>query len=153
MGKLIYDLGNSYKHLHYPTFNSTLLFHFIKSPYPSIRPFPIIPLSYLKDTQMFISKVLSQLHNNQMERSDAHIIEREIRNACSIILWGLKRAEYIYTGTFKLSENVKSLIVHLRDILGEHEELWNYRNRPGGLSESTKILRDRLIECEKVIET
>ena len=145
MGKLAYDLGNIYKTPGVLPPNSSVLF-------AALQVTPEEGIAYLEKfgvdldelsenlrvTQDKINAVMAPLSGAQMDRPDAELIKSEyawvadmLRHGCWRTQWivGLARGEDDPALKAMLSDRAESL-------MGEFDQIWHARNRPGGFQDS-----------------
>jgi hypothetical protein len=112
--------------------NASVLFHLLHRSDCEIPP-------ALAETQEYIRAVLAPLSRAQMARPDAALIRDEFTNAARMLQHACARG---------LAASRPDLATQMREILAEHRRLWLARNRPGGLTDSTRVLEQRLHEYE-----
>ncbi len=143
MGKIAYDLGNAHLKTGFTPENGSLFMELLKR-----ADLPKLPESVsdktLKDTRKYILSVIEPLRNAIMNREDASIVCREFLNCSRIMVHACERQLAIFAGDLD-KKKVRNVFANdIRRILGEHRELWIYRNRVGGLNESTKMFEKLL---------
>ena len=152
MGRLVYDLGNTYKQTGVPMANRTILFYLLQSPDSSFSEGPCanLKIDNLRKTQDYIDRVMLPLRKARMERPDARQIADEISNAaamlrhsCSLAIARLQIKDAKISSIPK--DTRKKLAAELKKIIAEHKRLWLLRNREGGLADSAGRL-------EKIVE-
>jgi hexosaminidase len=138
MGKLVYELGNVYKHAPKILHGATQLFR-ILVPVPSepINPTQGMTREHLDDSQSEIERIMESLHRARMDLPDGQLIMDEFRNSAAMMLHACRLGRYHLDPS---TENETDLAADLRNIIAEHQRLWRMRNRIGGLSDSTAHL-------------
>jgi hexosaminidase len=138
MGKLVYDLGNTYLHTGTLLGNSSVLFRMLSSP---ADPLPeTVTEKTLKKTREYIDAVMSPISQARMNRPDASLIVSEYENTRRILHHACHRGTAIRQGTIETAKVKDALAKEIREFMGNHRELWMARNRVGGLQDSTRIL-------------
>ena len=139
MGKLIYDLGNVYKHLKTQS-NSSRLFQILVAQKNNDAPAEVTR-QQLDSSISAIDSIMAALPQARMDCPDANLVSREIANGAAMLRHAAKRGRWLLD---RNSEKVLDLTQDLRQIIGRHEELWLARNRSGGLADSAGQLRKTL---------
>ncbi|MGD0090447.1 MAG: glycoside hydrolase family 20 zincin-like fold domain-containing protein [Planctomycetota bacterium] len=141
MGRLAYDLGNTYLAGKKQVGNSTVLFHILVLMGADLKSLDGVSRAELEAQLAAIDKALSPLGRARMARPDAALIADEFRNAAAMMrqacCYGLACLE-------SRAPRCPELAPELRRIAGEHRRLWLARNRPGGLADSARRLEKRL---------
>lgn len=153
MGKLAYDLGNTYQIPGALIHNSSLLFALYHNTLgdlrgPKARWFSPAGQAIVKDDKQFkaklnttldyISGVMQSLDHTQMAVPDAELIRREFILAAQMSEHGIKRGLFQIGGS---SLNSRDLAAELDAIEREYRDLWLARNRPGGLDDSAARIK------------
>jgi hypothetical protein len=100
----------------------------------------------LRATEKRLRELAEELPATRPAAPDGSLIKRELANNLAMALSGIRY------GLAELGDapySARERRADLAAILGEHEELWLARNRPGGLSTSGKMLRDLISEDAK----
>lgn len=139
MGKLVYDLGNVYKHLKTQS-NSSRLFRILVNQKNNDAPAEVTQ-EQLDSAISAIDSAIAVLPQARMGCPDATLVSREIANGAAMLRHAARRGRWLLD---RNSEKVLDLTEDLRQIIGRHEELWLARNRSGGLSDSAGQLRKTL---------
>ncbi|HTL28959.1 MAG TPA: glycoside hydrolase family 20 zincin-like fold domain-containing protein [Tepidisphaeraceae bacterium] len=143
MGKLMYDLGNVYKTIQAPSFNSSKLFWALVAMPDRMETLAGITKPDLDAADKKIDAILAPLEGARMGTPNAERIKSEVRNTAAMLKLGAAR------GRRKLDpkgENPADLATRFKQIIVEHRRLWLARNRPGGLNDSCARLEDPLSE-------
>jgi hypothetical protein len=143
MGKLMYDLGNVYKTIPAPSFNSSKLFWALVAPPDRAETMANVSKADYDAAEKKVDAIIASLDSAQMECADAEIVKGEVRNTAAMLKLGAAR------GRWKLdakSEDAKDLKSRFEKVIAEHRRLWLARNRPGGLNDSVSRLSDRAAE-------
>jgi hexosaminidase len=152
MGRLVYDLGNTYKQTGAPTANGNVLFYLLQNPEASFSQYPCanLKIDNMKKTQDYIDKVMLPLSKARMDRPDAQEVADEMANAaamlrhsCSLAIVRLQAKDTKISSIPK--DTCEKLAGELKKIIAEYKRLWLLRNLEGGLSDSVGRL-------EKVLE-
>jgi hypothetical protein len=143
MGKLMYDLGNVYKTIPAPSFNSSKLFWALVAPPDRAETMANVSKADYDAAEKKIDAIIASLDSAKMESADAEIVKGEVRNTAAMLKLGAAR------GRWKLdakSEDTNDLKSRFEKVIAEHRRLWLARNRPGGLNDSVSRLSDRAAE-------
>lgn len=148
MGKLAYDLGNTYLQPDALIGNGNILFWAYHLPLNLMSLTDLTGrLSYhraviesaenlpdkLRNTLAYIDRVMQPLDQAQMARPDAALIADEFRLAADMLRHGAKRLLLILGDS---TVNKDTLCTDLEAIEERYKTIWLKRNRPGGLAES-----------------
>jgi hypothetical protein len=142
MGRLSYDLGNTYKHVGFLDFNGDYLFTMLWKPEKSLE--KGVTEKTLKVTREYIESTLASLASARMHRGDRQVISDEFTNAARMMIHACHRGMAIRQGKAERQSTRDELALEVREILGMHREVWMARNRVGGIQDGTRIL-DRLL--------
>ena len=157
MGKLVTDLGNTYKETGLILPNQTALWyvmHHYMTPRGEDPVFKQINQASMEKALAYLDKTMSNLPKAQMANPDAKLISAEIRNDAAIIRHAclLDIARCKAGGTVEPSklpaETRRELAADLRKIITEFRTLWLVRNREGGLAESIIRMQHLLEQYE-----
>lgn len=148
MGKLAYDLGNTYQEPGVPVANGSALFWGYHLPLDILSHSEAsgrfayhrrmlveaddLP-GKLRATLAYIDQVMQPLEAAQMARPDAALIMDEFRLAADLLRHGAKRLLLI-AGDTTISKD--TLRAELEVLQARYRTIWLTRNRPGGLAES-----------------
>jgi hypothetical protein len=148
MGRLVYDLGNTYLKTGARPHNSSTLFHLlIFANRNLLRPeLTGLTIEALKKTLAYIDEVMAPLPKARMARRDAGDIIEEfrwlgdmLRLACRLGIARLQNGPNTRVGA--LPAAIRTAVAdELRALIDQHRQLWRRRNRPGGLDDSTSRL-------------
>lgn len=149
IGKIAYDLGNSYNQIDITIPNNSILFLLLLfSDHPMADIFlEELDIKDLKTTRHYIDKVMKPLPKVKMKRKDSALIVREFQWAANILKFAcdfgiaqLKAGSD--TPINKISQNAKTQLTNdLLILIDQHKKIWLERNRLGGLDDSTNRLR------------
>jgi hypothetical protein len=157
MGKLVYDIGNSYAAAEgYYDGNTSYLSRVLTDPkvpmtnysYKWLTPDKISTIrSYAKNTIKPLDKARPKCH-------DAELVIPEIRHAADLVLFAcdiLEARLAVKDGEVKNipAEQRKQLAESVQKLIKEHESIWLKRNRIGGLSDSS----GKMDELLKMLES
>jgi hypothetical protein len=143
MGKLMYDLGNVYKTIPAPSFNSSKLFWALVAEPNRKESMAGVPKADYDAAEKKIDAIARSLDNAKMECTDANLLKSEVRNTIAMLKLGAARGRWTLDAK---SENPQDLKARFAKIIEEHRRLWLSRNRPGGLNDSVARLADRAAE-------
>ncbi len=148
MGKLAYDLGNTYQQSGVPVVNGSALFWAYHVPLDILTQTDVsgrfayhrrmlaetndLP-GHLRDTLAYLDRVMQPLDRAQMARPDADLIVDEFRLAADLLRHGAKRL-LLVAGDTTISK--ADLYAELEALQTRYRTIWLKRNRPGGLPES-----------------
>jgi hypothetical protein len=124
MGRLAYDLGNAHLAAEQYRPNGTVVFDWLREPRDH-KSFACAKRA--GNVRAAIEAAMSPLPAACMDRPDAALIRAEFTNAARMMRAGCACAEGRQPA--------------LRKIIAEHRRLWLARNRPGGLADSCRVLR------------
>lgn len=157
MGKLVYDIGNSYAAAEgYYDGNTSYLARTLIDP-----ELPMTNDSYnwltsdkVSTIRSYVTKTLGSLDKAQPNCSDSQLVVHEIQHAASLVLFACDLLDARLAAKDGEIVNIpgkerKQLARRLKDIIKEHETIWLKRNRVGGLSDSSGKM-DKLM---KMLET
>jgi hypothetical protein len=133
MGRLAYDLGNTYSAVGVEPPNSSALFWIMQWPIAKVREYSLVSADAFQRTLDAIDQAMHELGEARMMRSDAGLITREFETAAGMLRHACRR------GLFALDPGAVSraaLDQELQDLMRVYESNWLARNRPGGLSDS-----------------
>ncbi len=147
MGRAAFDLGNVYQAPGVIIGNSSLLFWLLKWPLDKIAQRSDQKVDF-EATLKAITEAAGALGDEQMQRADADLIRREYANTVRLLWHAARRGQMAFMpkGSEERERLRKELLADMQKILAEYEKLWLARNRPGGLQDSTAVLRERLEE-------
>lgn len=140
MGKLMYDLGNVYKTIPAPSFNSSKLFWALVAGPDRKETMKDVSKADYDAAEKRVDALSSIVDATKLECPDADLIKSEIRNTIAMLKLGAARGRWVLDPK---SENAKDLKLRFEKVVDEHRRLWLARNRPGGLNDSVKRLTDR----------
>ena len=132
MGRLALDLGNLYRTAGVELANASVLFQLLHKADLALW-LAKLPADTLEKTARRLEEIAAPLARAQMRGADSKLVRDEFALVAQMFRHGLHRAA---TG--------KETAKDLRAILAEHRRLWLARNRPGGLADSQRPLRERL---------
>lgn len=132
MGQLALDLGDLHRTTGVEPANASVLFHLLHKRDLSPWLAKLLP-GALEKTAQRLDEIVAPLARAQLRCADAALVRDEFALVARMIRHGLRRAA---TGQEAFDE--------LRAILEEHRNVWLARNRPGGLDDSQRPLRERL---------
>ncbi len=153
MGKLVYDLGNTYLKPGFEIFNGNVLYWAYRYSAEAIQKLregtmwtkaihvegvlqnPELFRKTLEDTIAYIETVIAPLNTSQMAREDASLLKQEFRFTADLLTHGAKRLLYMLDQSTYEGADLKA---ELQAILEEYKALWLQRSRPGGLAQSLK---------------
>jgi len=145
MGKLLYDLGNTYQQPGVVIPNSSVLFLAYTIPLdisgisslPGLYAETIIKAQQspnkIRATIEYIDESISALGRARMTRSDADLIKEEVQLTADMLKHGAKR---LLSTIDRSGIRKEDLLDEFRIITATYRRLWLARNRPGGLSDS-----------------
>ena len=139
MGKVVYDLGNTYLLDGWHVTNGTAEFLLVYA-VPNDDVFQMVTTERLQAVREHVREVMSRLDGARMDRPDAELVKAEIANNARMVLFGCERGLAIQSGKLTDAATRGALSADIQSIIDEHRRLWLARNREGGLSETTKIL-------------
>jgi hypothetical protein len=148
MGRIAFELGNTYQATNMILENSTSLFIILLSTLEQAQAHPMIAQATFDQALEAIDRALQPIDQAKMDRPDAGLVLREfdlagrmLRHACHR---GLLAAGKI---TPEQIDSKRSRLYHdLQDIIVDYTDIWLKRNRPGGLADSTARLEKSKID-------
>lgn len=141
MGRLVYDLGNTYQVLRRRLSNMTPLFWALVDVGPRKALYEDVTAEEFALVGKSINAAVARLSAATMDRADAAVVADEIRNAgCMLSLACARGRHRLAPGGGEPAR----LATELRRIMAEHRRLWLARNRPGGLMDSLARLQPAL---------
>ena len=140
MGGLLLDFGNTYK-LTPSLGNGTRLFWSLIGGEDRKKLYDPLTRDHIDASQRALEQCLATIDRADMLRPDTQLIKDELRNAGAMLIHACRR------GCWRLGAEplpVPDLISDIRSIITEHERLWLARNRPGGLPDSARHLKNAI---------
>jgi hypothetical protein len=132
MGRLALDLGDLQRTTGVELANASVLFHLLHK--LDLAPWLAkLPAGALEKTAQRLDEIMASLARAHMRGAEAALVRDEFALVAQLLRHGLRRGA---TGV----ENADDL----RALLAEHRRVWLARNRPGGLADSQRPLRERL---------
>lgn len=156
MTQIIKDLGNYYLLEKPKAFNRTSLGEILcMSKFDEKVP-ESLSEPVLQSIEDYVGEILGRIDTAHMQCSDADIINREMKNACRMILHGVKLSRLkILLQQKDRSRASEKKLTEMKDdissIIEEHQMLWRKRNRPGGLEKSTMVLERLRSQYDNII--
>ncbi|TLX75235.1 beta-hexosaminidase [Labilibacter sediminis] len=103
----------------------------------------------LLEAEVKIDKAKKILNTAKPECADATIIKKELNQAINLAKHGIHLGIARLSAKKQATENIdiqqqKLLAEELKVIIDNHQKLWLYRNRTGGLSDSSQKMKDLL---------
>jgi hexosaminidase len=156
MGKLVYDLGNTYLQATTPAKNPELtknkFYRLLFFPENSIKnegTEGILTVETLENAIKYIDNTLAEIENSRMKCRNSQQVIDELRQAGNVVKHCCRQGiERLKVKDLKISnipvEERKKLAEELRQIINEHQRLWVVRNRIGGLDNSVEWAMDAL---------
>ncbi len=144
MGRLAWDLGNSYQQTGVLLGNNTLFYcllqHHISGAFAGTV-YEGMKKENLEETLAYVDKVMAALPQAEMHCPDGELVTREFIMAAALVKLacrlGLARWEAGGVGTESLpAESKTRLADELEALLPEYRQIWLERNRSGGLKDS-----------------
>ena len=149
IGKIAYDLGNTYKQIDIAIPNNSVLFLLLLfSDHPMADIFiGELDIEELKLTHHYIDDVMKSMPKAEIKRTDSELICREfqwaantLKFACDFGIAQLKAGSN--TPINQIPENTRTQLTNdLLILIDQYEEIWLERNRLGGLNDSIDRLR------------
>jgi len=137
MGRLMHDFGNVYQAVRKPMSISTRLFWTLVGGKPQANLFEMITEEEFDDAEARVEAATMPLAGAKMQRPDAELIAREIRNAAAMLKHACMRGRWLKN---RSSHQTQRLREDLLAIIATHRGLWRARNRPGGERDSVARL-------------
>ncbi len=145
MGKALFDLGNAYRQLPL-IINSSALFKMLYD--DDWQQHVATDPDSIRSAQDYIERTAAALSEAKMGRPDSRLVSDELANGVRMMLHACHRGLADLSGSISSADTRKRLADEMRLILSEHRRLWLARNRAGGLSDSVRVLEQRLKEYE-----
>lgn len=143
MGRLAYTLGNIYKVVGTTVRGASALFHLILDADETAVP-DGVAAEDLKRTRASIDEVMSSLPHVRLTRDDGDLVVKEFANTGRLMRHACDRGLALLNGTMARGEVRRRLASVMDTILTDYRWLWRARNREGGLSDSARVLEERL---------
>ena len=132
MGRLALDLGDLHRTTGVEPANASVLFHLLHK--RDLSPWLAkLPAGALEKTAQRLEEIVAPLARAELRCADAALVREEFELVVRMLRHGLQRA---LTG--------REDFVELRAILEAHRSVWLARNRPGGLDDSQRPLREKI---------
>ena len=152
MGRLAYDLGNTYREAGVLVPNASLLaLLLLHSDQPLVEgDWPGLTVEGLERALEYVDRVMDPLSQARMTRPDAELIADEFRNAAALLRHACRLGiACLQTESGEIAsiplETRQALASELKEIVAEYRRLWLARNRPGGLADSVGQMERLLI--------
>ena len=149
-GRLFYDLGNVYLLIDKQFANTTVIFQQLMHPLPDAAAAQGMRREDFERVRSATRDLAASIDQARISTPDAAIIHDEFLNATRQIeiacLLGEARLD-LAEGK-DISAHKAAIRAALEQAISEHRRLWLLRNRPGGLPDSLKLLRDRLDDVD-----
>lgn len=148
MGKLAYDLGNAYLKPGAVPHNASLLNNIYLTPLAEMRGVKLGKDVFADQAQLkanfaetvdYIDAVMMALEQNEMQREDAELVEREFVSAANMIRHGARRA-LLELGDSNVDKD--QLAANFDSMVEDFRKVWLARNRSGGLDDSVARLNN-----------
>ena len=144
LGRLAYDLGNTYLQMELPLPNNSILFRILQETPEEIQARKELTEVKLQQTLAYIKQVTSVLPDTQLNLLDADLLRREfgwaadmLRHACRRGMWAIRK------GQNKEDINLRQQLAEEADrLIAEYREIWLARNRVGGFKDSLARLEN-----------
>jgi hypothetical protein len=157
IGKLVCNLGDTYKVPAVQGCNASILFYMLIKPeddfnrsyhYADLR---TLTKAGLEKTSEYIDRVMAPLGKSAMEVRDAQLIKDELTCAANLLRHACRLGIARIEAPEKKIGNIPAmrraeLAAELEQILDEYQRLWLLRNRPGGLADSVAVFAP-LLKC------
>ena len=157
MGKLVLDLGNTYKETGLILPNQTTLWyimHNYMTPRGEDPVFKQVNQASIEKALTYLDKTMINLPKARMTNPDAKLITAEIRNnaaiirhACLLDIARCKAGGKVDPARLP-AETRRELAADLRKIITDFRTLWLVRNREGGLADSITRMQHLLEQYE-----
>ena len=138
LGKLAYDLGNTYLQPGIEIHNSSVLFRILQMPLEKIRKdLNGLTPQVLAQTEQYIDNTMRHLSKVKSQRVDAQLIAEEFESAAEILHHACQRGLLALETDVRQQKKLKrELAKDLQRIIAKYDHLWHARNRHGGFKES-----------------
>lgn len=145
-GRLYYELGKVMELAPVPITNATLFNQLLFRREADLADI-IEPVSdaQLDDCLGRFQDIRSEISQMDRQTADRALHQQELDNAISMAEAGIERARLRVRHT---GNTTAALRQSLRSLIGQHENLWLARNRPGGLAESRDYLSRTLTSLD-----
>lgn len=138
MGRLVYDLGNTYLEPGLQLHNSSILFYILQESPQVTAAREGLSEENLNKTLAYLERIAQELPNTSLQHPQAELIRREFMwtarmliHACRRGLWALAKARSNEDTGLR-----QELAREAEELLAEHGTIWLARNRVGGLRDS-----------------
>ncbi|MDH7602062.1 MAG: family 20 glycosylhydrolase [Armatimonadota bacterium] len=151
MGRVAYDLADSYTKIHKKVPNSTMPFWLLIpgrwKPEQLLEGVSPEELDAVIET---VKDAVRRMRSAKMKRPDAELIKAEFACGAALVELGCRVGKmHLASWAGKsVSRERKAIAAKLEDTIREYERLWLARNRPGGLIDS-KARLERMLELLK----
>jgi hypothetical protein len=147
MGRLAYDLGNTYLQPGPLVSNQSILFQILQHRPSEIAAIEGLSITGLDQSLAYIDQVMTILPRTDIGSTGADLVRREfswaadmLRHACRRGMWALGQAP----------TDSRQLALEADELLAEHQYIWTARNRSGGFQDSQARLEQVRQDYEKV---
>jgi hexosaminidase len=134
IGKILLEIGNAYKAWGLNLVNSSPLFWLLQEPADKIRRYGFSDSTPIHISLDQFNESISQLDQIDINRSDAHQIQREVKLTIQMLQHACKRALLLFSNDKQIQTS--NMLCEILDIKSTFTNLWLKRNRPGGLQDS-----------------
>lgn len=144
--KILMDLGNCYLLESHRPFNRTCIAGILYTDLYDMSDMEGFDESVFANIENRMEDIQKRFGDAHLQCKDAALVNEELRNACRLILHGVKRGKLKcklgqgVTG-IPLHDSLLELIAGLDEIMLWHAQLWLPRNRTGGLEDSLEWMR------------
>ena len=148
MGRVAYDLADTWMHVSEKATASSFLHQLLQDGFSCILPANVTPAT-LADAEAYLASTTDRMRGARMDRPDAALIVDEFAHNARMAATACRMGRLILTKDTGTAGRAR-LAADLERILSDHSRVWLARNRPGGLSDSRRVLEIRLAECASV---
>jgi hypothetical protein len=145
MARVAWDLGCVWEHVGRDMTQANILQSAIRDG-RQWRADSRVTRAHLMHTRQFVQDTVARLAAARSQRPDAALLIAEFTNAADFLLHGCDLALSIIDPT---ARHPTALHESLESAIARFESIWNQRNHIGGLSDSTRILKDRLRDYQR----
>ena len=146
IGQLLLEIGNVYQAWGLKLVNSSPLFWLLQEPADRLRRFDFTDLSPIRESISQFTELFGDLDKINLNRSDAGLIQQELRLTIQMLIHACKRGLIIYKGDTNLKS--EQLLHEIHDIKSNYKDLWHKRNRAGGLHDSLRRFDTIIMEYQ-----
>ena len=145
MGRAALDLADTWLLVSENATQSHQLDQILHDGFAHVLPANVTPAT-LAAAEAHLESALDRMRGARMERPDAALIVDEFAHNTRMAMTACRMGQLMLAEDSGPTARAR-LAPDFETIVAEHRRVWSARNRPGGLSDSLRVLETRLEEC------